>query len=150
MNLNNLTTLLYHPLTMVVLGSSLGWLFVSFVWTPLKAKSESKGKNNRYKKEVFQRLKELKTSLENRYSTKIIADLLEGKNTFNPDFKHWQLGALVHSGWSDYVYRNTYISINELENLIEESDTVLTAEKTKKGLLLIETLNIYLKNINEN
>jgi len=143
-------TIFYHPLTMVILGATFGWLFVSFVWTPLKTKNDTKNKNNRYKKEVYQRLNELKASFEKSYSAQIIDDLLEGKTTLNPDFKHWRLGALIHSGWSDYVFRNTYTSVNGLENLIDENETALTAEKIRKGLLLIDTLNVYLKNINEN
>ena len=150
MTFNDIINVLNHPVTMVIVGSSIGWLFVSYVWKPLKGKTNRFNNNNRYQKEVFLRLEELKTGFENHYSTKIIKHLLNGKTTLNPDYKYWKLDAVIHSGWTEYVYNNTQETVIELVKLVEESETTINKEKNKKAIKLVETLNIYLKNIKEN
>jgi hypothetical protein len=42
MNANFILSLLNNPITMVVLGSTMGWLFASYVWAPYNAKKEKK------------------------------------------------------------------------------------------------------------
>jgi arylsulfatase A-like enzyme len=145
----NIYTLINHPLTMVVLGSTLGWLFVSYVWMPYNTKKIAQNKANKFKIEVFLRLIELKTSFENQYSTTIITNLLEGKTTLNPDYKYWKLNALIYNGWSEYVHHNTNEILLKLATLVEEDDTIIDYEMSKKGTLLVETLSIYLENIKE-
>lgn len=141
---------LSHPVTMVILGSSMGWLFVNYVWKPLNEKTFRFQNNNRYQKEVFLRLEELKTGFENQYSTRIIKHLLNGKTTLNPDYKFWKLDALIQSGWTEYVNKNIQETLTELVKLVEESETTINKQKIKKAIILVETLNIYLKNIKEN
>ena len=130
--------LINHPVSMLILGSSVGWLFISFVWKPLKEKTCNFHNHNRYQKEVFLRLDELKICIENQYSSKIISNLIEGKTTIKPEFINWQLRVLIHSGWSEFVYRNIYATLSELEDLITQSDVIITKPDTTKGLLLLE------------
>ena len=107
-------------------------------------------KNNRYKKEALLRLAELQISFKNQYSTKIIANILEGKTTLNPDFEDWKLIELIYSGWTDSVYTKTYKTLTKLETLVEDSNTTIDKTRTKNALLLLDTLKRYLKNIPEN
>lgn len=150
MNLNTLITLFYHPLSILIIGSVVGLLFRSFIWLPYKIKIKEHNKKNRYKKEVFLRISELKAGFENQYSTKIIASLLEGKTTINPDFRNWKLDALIYSGWPEQVFQNSKKTLRELENLLEESDTSIGKEKIKKGLLVVNNLTTDLKKLRGN
>lgn len=143
-------TLLQHPLTIVILGSVMGWLIVNHIWLPYEKKYLAQNKTKPYKKEVLLRLIELKKSFENQYSITKITNILDGKTTLNPHYKFWKLDILIRQGWSDYAYKNTQETLIKLVKLVEESDTTIDKEKTKKGLLLIDTITIYLKNINEN
>lgn len=147
MDINYCLSLFYHPVTMVILGSIFGWLFVSYVWTPYISKKSTLGSS--YKKEVFLRLDELEKSFENQYATKIVTNLLEGKTSFNPIFINYTMNILIKQGWSVYVYQNIAKTLDELVTLLEDSNTIVDKEKTKKGLLLLDILRIYLKNIKE-
>ena len=148
MTITDILNIVNSPTTLIILGTSCGLLFVSYVWSPLKTRKTIK--TNRYKKEAFFRLIELETSFENQYSTKIISNLLEGKTSLNTEFKNCELRMLIYSGWSEYAYKNTFKTLEKLENLVENSNTVIDKTKTKQGLLLIDTLTMYLKNINDN
>ncbi|WP_293872276.1 hypothetical protein [Flavobacterium sp.] len=149
MIIDNLTNLLDNPITTVCLVATLGVLFVRIVWLPYKATTISTSKNNRYKKEVFLRLIELQVSFENQYSSKIIAYLLGGKAPINPNFKSWKLDALIYSGWSAYAVRNCRPTLHELQNLVEESNITIHKDNIKKGLVLVNSLTTYLRNLPE-
>jgi hypothetical protein len=148
--MNDIINLITQPITMVLLCVTFGWLFISFVLLPYKTKIETMNNNNRYKKETFLRLTELQISFENNFSTKIIANLLEGKTTINPDFKNWKLTALIYSGWTHSVYLNTYKTVSQLENLIEDSNTTIDKTRTVNALSLLDSLTRNLKTIPEN
>lgn len=146
MILHNILSIFLYPITVLLLSTIASWALITQVWKPFQKRLETKQSIIAYQNEVFLRLAALEMACAKKWSNARIIDFLNGNVSVNRNLKEWKISYLVHSGWSDSVYKKTIDTLTELEKLAQEDQFWLNEEKTKKSKQCLDSLILFLKN----
>jgi hypothetical protein len=133
-----------RPLSVLLIGTGIGWLFINLIWTPYKEKKTLKERQNKYKEEVYLRLGEVKMFCKTHGFGTGIENIIDGFITMNPEFKEWKILILIYLGWSEKLYEAVYNDIHLLRKLAFDKDKN-NNDKEFVGMNLVNKIDEKLK-----
>ena len=107
--------LVNQPLSVLLIGSGLGWLFLKFIWEPYQASKTRNERTEKYKAEAEFRLITISYDLrEQRDAKDVVYGLPNNRDFILPEFQRVTLFALIAGGWGTSRALEYFILIRTL------------------------------------
>ena len=149
MILEKIFIVIQNPMIILLMSIIGGWFIITQIFDPYQKKLETKQNLSSCRNEVLCRLMALQLACNKQWSNNRIIDFLYGNVSVDRNLKDWKISYMVHYGWSTNVYQKTIPTLNELENLAQDTQKLPNDEKIKKSKQLIDSLLELLKNNKE-